>query len=58
MFCFLKTTVMLFYKEIEYKEISATRKLSPSNIHNSLTRPFLDVKNLCLKHRCFNCTFI
>lgn len=49
-FCFLKTTVMLFYKEIDYNEISAIKKLSPFHIHPSLTRYFLAIKKLCFKH--------
>lgn len=49
-FCFLKTTVMLFYKEIDYNEISAIKKLSPFHIHPSLTRYFLALKKLSFKH--------
>lgn len=49
-FCFFKTTVMLLYKEIDYNEISAIKKLSPFHIHPSLTCYFLVIKKLCFKH--------
>lgn len=50
-FCFLKTTVMLFNKEIDYNAISAIKKLfSPFHIHPSLTRYFLALKKLSFKH--------
>lgn len=50
-FCFRKTTVMLFSKEIDYNEISVIKNLSLFHIHPSLTRYFLAIIFfLCFKH--------
>lgn len=50
-FCFLKISVMMFYKEIDYNEITTIKK--PFDIHPSLTRYFLAIKNYVLNTTMF-----